>query len=72
MGSRGGDQTQEHEENPKKRLTQVMDDLNINKRVRAVLEDSEEEYEKPFKDANELMEMIDSLEEKNLFLIQQG
>ena len=47
-----------------------MDDLNINKRVRAVLEDSEEEYEKPFKDANELMEMIDSLEEKNLFLIQ--
>jgi hypothetical protein len=37
-----------------------------------VLEDSDDEFEMPFKDANDLMSIFENLEEKNLFLIQQG
>lgn len=46
-----------------------MDDLNINKRLRKVLEDSDEEYEIPFKNTSEMMEIFENLEEKNLSLI---
>ena len=37
-----------------------------------MLEDSDDEFEMPFKDANDLMSIFENLEEKNLFLIQQG
>lgn len=54
------------EETPK---TSIIDDLNIQKKLRKVLEESDDEYEMPFKDANDLMSIFENLEEKNLFLI---
>ena len=48
----------------------MIDELNIAKKIRKVLEDSEDEYEKPFESADELMQIKDSLEDKSLFLIQ--
>jgi hypothetical protein len=37
-----------------------------------VLEESDDEYKMPFEEPNDLMSIFENLEEKNLFLIQQG
>lgn len=67
-----GDPSQERESNSRRSANNIIDDLNINRKMRAVLEDSEDEYEKPFDSPDELMQIFEMLEEKNLFLIQQG
>jgi hypothetical protein len=46
-----------------------LEDLNINKKLRKVLEDSDDEYDLPFKNAHDLMSIFENYEEENLFLI---
>lgn len=45
---------------------------NKQSKLREILEDSEEEYNVPFADPQELIDIFSTLEEQNLFLIQQG
>ena len=40
--------------------------------MREVIEDSGDEFEIPFKEPEQLMEIFSTLEEQNLFLIQQS
>ena len=42
-----------------------MEELNINIRLRKILEDSDNEYDMPFKTPSDLMEIFENLEEKN-------
>lgn len=49
-----------------------MDDLSIVKKIKTIIEDPENMYVAPFSEPKELMLICDHLEEKNLFLIQQG
>lgn len=50
----------------------VINDLNILEKLKKVLEESDDEYKMPFEEPNDLMSIFENLEEKNLFLIQQG
>jgi len=47
-------------------------DVNIPGKLREVIEESVDEYPLTFNDPDELLEIFSTLEEKNLFLIQQG
>ena len=46
--------------------------MQIPKDLREVIEDSDDEYELFFESPDQLLEIFATLEEKNLFLIQQG
>ena len=50
----------------------LIDDLNISSKLKAVLDEADTEDELPLSSVSELMNIFESLEEKNLFLIQQG
>lgn len=62
------DKSQAEEVAPKN----VIDDLNIQKKLRTILDESDDEHGIFFKDVNDLMSIFENLEEKNLSLIQQG
>lgn len=47
-------------------------DVQIPNKLKEVIEDSDDEYPLFFEDTEDLLEMFSILEEKNLFLIQQG
>ena len=47
-------------------------EVQIPPKLRDMIEDSDDEYPLYFNDPDELLEMFANLEEKNLFLIQQG
>lgn len=53
-------------------LSDVKNELNIPNKLREIIDDNDDDYKVPFKKANELMDIFENLEEKNLFLIQQG
>ena len=58
---------------PYQKRKKVQFDLDKTKeKLRQILEDSEDEYEVPFKDPQQLLDLFAMLEEQNLFLIQQG
>ena len=46
--------------------------MNVSKKLRKVLEDSDDDFKVPFNSPDDLMHLFENLEEKNLFLIQQG
>lgn len=46
--------------------------LNIPQKLREIIDDTEDDYRVFFKTDSELMDIFENLEEKNLFLIQQG
>ena len=47
-------------------------DVQIPAELRDVIEESDDEYPLHFEEPDQLIEMFSTLEEKNLFLIQQG
>ena len=47
-------------------------DVQIPPKLKDVIEESDDEYPLTFRDPDQLLEMFSTLEEKNLFLIQQG
>jgi hypothetical protein len=47
-------------------------DVQIPLKLKEVIDDSDDDYPLYFKETEELLEMFATLEEKNLFLIQQG
>ena len=49
-----------------------MDDLSIVSKIKTIIEDQNNKYIKPFSEPKELSLIFENLEEKNLFLIQQG
>ena len=53
-------------------LNDVKNELNIPNKLREIIDDNDDNYKVPFEKANELMDIFENLEEKNLFLIQQG
>ncbi len=53
-------------------LSEVKNDLNIPQKLRDIIDDTEDDYKVFFKTDSELMDIFENLEEKNLFLIQQG
>ena len=53
-------------------LSDVKNELNIPNKLREIIDDTHDDYKVPFQKANELMDIFENLEEKNLFLIQQG
>jgi uncharacterized protein YpuA (DUF1002 family) len=53
-------------------LNEVKNDLNIPQKLRDIIDDTEDDYKVFFKTDSELMDIFENLEEKNLFLIQQG
>jgi hypothetical protein len=53
-------------------LIDVKNELNIPNKLREIIDDTHDDYKVPFQKANELMDIFENLEEKNLFLIQQG
>ena len=53
-------------------LNDVKNDLNIPLKLREIIDDNDDDYKVPFQNAHELMDIFENLEEKNLFLIQQG
>ena len=55
---------------PYQKRKKVQFDLDKTKeKLRQILEDSEDEYEVPFKDPQQLLDLFAMLEEQNLFLI---
>lgn len=54
---------------PKKK-DNLLDDLNIKKEINDLIDD-DDKYEIPFKTSDDLISNFTTLEEKNLFLIQQ-
>ena len=50
-------------------LNDVKNDLNIPNKLREIIDDTDDDYRVPFKKSNELMDIFENLEEKNLFLI---
>ena len=46
--------------------------LNIPQKLKDIIDDTEDDYKVFFKTDSELMDIFENLEEKNLFLIQQG
>lgn len=46
--------------------------LNIPQKLKDIIDDTEDDYIVFFKTDSELMDIFENLEEKNLFLIQQG
>ena len=53
-------------------MNDVKNELNIPNKLREIIDDNDDNYKVPFEKANELMDIFENLEEKNLFLIQQG
>lgn len=47
-------------------------DVQIPPKLKDVIDDSDDDYPLFFEDTEELLEMFATLEEQNLFLIQQG
>jgi hypothetical protein len=50
-------------------LSDVKNELNIPNKLREIIDDNDDDYKVPVKKANELMDIFENLEEKNLFLI---
>jgi hypothetical protein len=57
---------------PKPWESPLIDDLNINSKLKDVLDEADQQDDLPLSSVSELMNIFESLEEKNLFLIQQG
>lgn len=57
---------------PKPWESHLIDDLNISTKLKAVLDEADQQDDLPLNSVSELMNIFESLEEKNLFLIQQG
>jgi hypothetical protein len=51
-------------------LNDVKNELNIPHKLREIIDDNDDNYKVPFEKPNELMDIFENLEEKNLFLIQ--